>query len=199
MPCTPKKTVEAVKASGNIGIFQVKANQAALLADCQLVSRTEPPAGVVTGQAEKAHGRIETRTLTVWHDFIATDPEWQGLLTTLIKVHRTRSCKNTKTKQWEKSEETALFLATHPLTPEHAASCIRGHWGIENTSHRVRDGAFAEDASRIRRNPTVIARLRSFALNACRAANLPNIAHALYQNALHLPNALALVGVCVRN
>lgn len=195
MPCTPKKTVEAVRNSGNTGIFQVKANQATLLADCQLVSRTEPPTGVFTEQIEKAHGRIETRTLTVWQDFIATEPDWQGLLTTLITVQRTRTCKNTKTKQWDTAEDTAFFLATHPLAPHHAARCIRGHWGIENKAHRVRDGAFAEDASRIRRHPTVFARLRSFALNACRAANLPNIAQALYENALHLPNALALVGI----
>jgi len=31
---------------------------------------------------------------------------------------------------------------------------IRGHWRIENGSHHVRDTTFAEDASRIRKNPT---------------------------------------------
>jgi len=42
---------------------------------------------------------------------------------------------------------------------------IRGHWRIENGSHHVRDTTFAEDASRIRKNPDIAARLRSFAYN----------------------------------
>ena len=47
---------------------------------------------------------------------------------------------------------------------------IRAHWRIENGSHYVRDTAFAEDASRIRKNPDIAARLRSFAYNLIRAA-----------------------------
>ena len=45
------------------------------------------------------------------------------------------------------------------------ASGSEAHWRIENGSHYVRDVAFAEDASRIRKNPDIVARLRSFAYN----------------------------------
>jgi len=48
-------------------------------------------------------------------------------------------------------------------TPEQWNEWIRGHWRIENASHYVRDTAFAENASRIRKKPDIIARLRSFA------------------------------------
>jgi hypothetical protein len=48
------------------------------------------------------------------------------------------------------------------------AKAIRHHWHIENRSHYVRDGSFAEDASRIHRNPGIFARLRSFAANILR-------------------------------
>ena len=41
-------------------------------------------------------------------------------------------------------------------------------WGIENTSHYSRDVTFREDASRIRKNPGVFARLRSLAYNILR-------------------------------
>ena len=48
-------------------------------------------------------------------------------------------------------------------------AAIKRHWRIENGSPYVRDTTFAEDASRIRRNPDIGARLRSFAYNLIRA------------------------------
>ena len=113
---------------------------------------------------------------------------------TLIRVERRNARKNTKTKVWEQTEETAWFLATCTLDAPTAAHHIRQHWGIENRSHYVRDNAFAEDASRIRKNPTTIARLRSFALNIVRAHNNTNIALSLYENSLSVHNTLNLIG-----
>jgi hypothetical protein len=50
-----------------------------------------------------------------------------------------------------------------------AATAIRNHWNVENTLHYARDVTFQEDQSRIRHNPGVFARLRSFAYNVlCR-------------------------------
>jgi hypothetical protein len=42
----------------------------------------------------------------------------------------------------------------------------------------VRDGSFAEDASRIRCNPGIFARLRSFVANILRANNVQNVTDA---------------------
>lgn len=158
------------------------------------MAQIEPAQDVYHQPPQKAHGRIEARTVTVWADFRATDSEWAGLFSTLICVKRQRSRKNTKSKLWEVTEETAWFLSTCPLRAEKAYEATRGHWGIENRSHHVRDTAFAEDASRIRKNPTIVARLRSFALNICRAHNVPNISLALYENTLSLHNTLKLIG-----
>ena len=61
-----------------------------------------------------------------------------------------------------------------------AADATRGHWGIENT-HYTRDVTMGEDASRIRSNSGVFARLRSFAYNilkANRIGTLPRTATA---------------------
>jgi hypothetical protein len=55
------------------------------------------------------------------------------------------------------------------LPAETFASAIRGHWAVENENQWVRDVTLAEDASRIRVNPGVMARLRSQALNIARA------------------------------
>jgi hypothetical protein len=52
-----------------------------------------------------------------------------------------------------------------------------------------------EDASRIRRNPGIFARLRSFALNILRKNKVTNVSEALYDNALNLDNLRDYVGV----
>ena len=50
-----------------------------------------------------------------------------------------------------------------------AATAIRHHWHVENTLHYTRDVTFQEDQSRIRHNPGIFARVRSFAYNVlCR-------------------------------
>jgi hypothetical protein len=59
-------------------------------------------------------------------------------------------------------------------------------WCIENGSHYVRDTAFAEDASRIRKNPDIVARLRSFAYNLTRASGCDNIRNARWRAALDI-------------
>ena len=51
------------------------------------------------------------------------------------------------------------------MTATCAAEAVRAHWRIENTSHYSRDVTLGEDRSRIRTNPGVFARLRSFAFN----------------------------------
>lgn len=140
---------------------------------------------------EKAHGRIETRTVQVWRNFTATDPQWQGLFADLVSVQRTRKVFSSKTQEWKRSQENAWFLSTCSLTAEDYMKHIRNHWSIENRKHNVRDQAFKEDNSRIRKNPQIMARLRSFALNLCRANGANNIAATLYENALDLNQLLS--------
>jgi hypothetical protein len=55
---------------------------------------------------------------------------------------------------------------------------------VENPNHHVRDVALQEDTSRIRKNPGIMARLRSFGLNILRLKGVKNVAAALFENAL---------------
>ena len=55
----------------------------------------------------------------------------------------------------------------------------------------MRDRTLGEDASRIRRRPGIVARLRSFALNILRAHGITNVSEAIYANALSLDRLLA--------
>jgi predicted transposase YbfD/YdcC len=67
------------------------------------------------------------------------------------------------------STETAYYIANRPITADCAATAIRANWAIENTSDYSRDVSMGEDGSRIRSNPGVFARLRSFAFNILKA------------------------------
>jgi len=67
------------------------------------------------------------------------------------------------------------------MSAEELAAAIRGHWGIENRAHWVRDVTFDEDRSRIRSGsgPQVMATLRNLAITLHRLAGSPNIAAAV--------------------
>jgi hypothetical protein len=75
--------------------------------------------------------------------------------------------------------------------------CWRGHWGIENRLHWVRDVSFGEDASRIRTGaaPQVMAALRNAAISLLRLAGVSNIAEALRANPYRVPDVLAGLGI----
>lgn len=70
------------------------------------------------------------------------------------------------------------------------------HWGIENGNHYVRDVTMAEDASRIRINPGIFARFRSFAYNILRFNQHGTIAQDRYAAALGGLKALAALRLC---
>jgi len=61
----------------------------------------------------------------------------------------------------------------HPCQARHGAKllgcAVRAHWSIKNQAHYVRDVTLAEDASRVRARPGVMARIRSVDLNVLRA------------------------------
>lgn len=72
------------------------------------------------------------------------------------------------------------------LSPEQAGpaqllALNRGHWGIENRLHHVRDMAFDEDRCRARcgNTPRTLACLRNFAISLLRMNCVRNIKAAL--------------------
>lgn len=66
-------------------------------------------------------------------------------------------------------------------SPEQLLALNRGHWGIENKLHYVRDVAFDEDRCRARKGntPRTLACLRNFAISLLRLLRVPNIKAAL--------------------
>ena len=71
----------------------------------------------------------------------------------------------------------------------------RGHWGVENRVHYILDVSMHEDASRVRKSPTILSILRSFALNILRFNKVKDVADALWRNAMNLNRVLAYGGI----
>ncbi len=90
-----------------------------------------------------------------------------------------------------RASETALYISNQPITADRAAEVIRAHWRVETTSHYSRDVTFGEDRSRIRYNPGVFARLRSFAFNILKANSSTTLSQDRYRAALKGFDALA--------
>jgi len=73
----------------------------------------------------------------------------------------------------------------------------RGHWGIENKSHYVRDVTYDEDRSQIRASngPRMMAILRNLSISLLRIAKYNNIAAAIRDMAAKPHKALQLIGL----
>ena len=157
---------EQAAATGVHLIAQVKANQPALHHAIGALCDTAAPVDSSQTADKKRRCRDESRTVEVFAPGGSlADTEWDGHIRAIIRVNRDILTRSASTGLWRNTSETALFVSNVVLPAAQCAKAIRDHWHIENRSHYVRDGSFAEDASRIRRNPGIFARLRSFAAN----------------------------------
>jgi len=102
----------------------------------------------------------------------------------VIRVERDVYTRNAKTGLLRHSSETAFYVSNTPITATRAAETVRAHWRIENTSHYSRDVTLGEDRSRIRTNPGVFARLRSFAFNILKANRTDTLSQDRYRASL---------------
>ena len=193
------ETFDAAKAEGSELLVQVKGNQPTLFDALQHASLVSTPLSHHL-QFNHQHNRMEWRDVTVFEALpilsLLPDPaKWSERIATVIEVQRRTDTVDTRTKTWKISTETSYYVASYEDDAQTFGYAIRDHWGIENRNHYVRDVTLKEDASRIRRNPGIFARLRSFALNILRKNKVTNVSQALYDNALNLNNVCQYVGV----
>ncbi len=141
---------------------------------------------------EKGHGRRERRRLEA-STRLARHLDWPGLAQ-VCRLERTR---------WEKGRETTEVVYAISSVPRAQASAAqllawwRGHWGIENRLHWVRDVVFGEDACRIRTGsaPHVFSALRNAAISLLRSLGDRQIAQTLRQNACRVDLLFARLGI----
>ena len=164
---TQKALVEQVIAQGGDYVLTAKANQptlcediATLFHDPQVVAET-----ITTTHQVDLHGsRIEVRTLQASSALTAAYCGWPGLQQ-VFRVERQRIDKRTGAR----SAKVVFGITSLPparADAQHLAAITRGHWGIENRLHWVRDVDFGEDASRIHtgQTPHVMAIFRNLAI-----------------------------------
>jgi len=177
-----KKAFDQAAAGGIHLIAQVKANQPALHHAVAALCDTAAPLDRACTTDKKRRSRDETRLVEVFApaDSLA-DTEWAGYVQAVIRVTRDVLHRSAATGMWRATSETALFVSDIILPAAACAKAIREHWSIENRLHYVRDGSFAEDASRIRCNPGIFARLRSFAANILRFNQVRNVSDARHR------------------
>jgi hypothetical protein len=152
----------------------------------------------------EGRNRDERRTVTVFdpaEKFATT--EWHPHVAAIVRVERKVFSRIVSSGLWDRSTETAFYVSNTKPTALGATDAIRGHWQIETTSHYSRDVTFGEDRSRIRANPSVFARLRSFAFNILKSHKTSTLSQDRYRAALGPPsspgdsialNSLALTG-----
>ena len=195
MRCTAKKTFEAAAQAGIALIVQVKGNQPTLHEQSQSISATTAPLGSACSH-DKGRNRDECRTVAVFDPANElADIGWPHVVA-IIRVERDVYTRNTKTGLLRHSAETAFYVANTPMTATCAAEAIRAHWKVENTSHYSRDVTLGEDRSRIRTNPGVFARLRSFAFNILKANRTDTLSQDRYRAGLAgIKNLLSLTAI----
>jgi predicted transposase YbfD/YdcC len=169
---TNAKIAQSIKNAGGDYLLAVKANQPTLRAETEraFVAATAIDTFV---EHDKAHGRIEQRTVSVIKevDWLDGDRRFPGEFrlpgaATIIRA-QSRAELSGRCRF-----ETRYYISSAKLSAQRAAEAVRGHWGIENRLHWVLDVVFAEDQSRLRKGHGAknMAVVRHFAINLIRAA-----------------------------
>ena len=191
MRCTVKKTFQAAANVDSYLITQVKGNQPELEAAVHALCADQSPTSRSKTVDPIRHGRQEHRTVEVYDAEDKLGLGWDGLIVAIARVYRLTWHKDTKTGMWLSTEECSYYASQIMLPASELSDFIRGHWGIENKNHYVRDVTLMEDDSRIRIKPGHFSRLRSMALNILRANGVTNVRQAIYTNTLNVMNLLA--------
>ena len=136
------------------------------------------------------HGdRLEVRELAVSSD-LNEWAQWPGL----AQAGRLTSLRRRKGETTTETSYLITSLSPQQATPAQLLALVRGHWGIENRLHWVRDVTFDEDRSQVRSGaaPQVMAALRNVVIGLLRCEGASNIAAALRTYAAHPQRALEL-------
>ena len=150
----------------------------------EAIATTTAPLGSANSH-DKARNRDERRRVAVFDPAAKlADTEWHPHVAAIIRVERDVFTRSAVTGLLRLATETAFYVSNTRLTAPRAAEAIRAHWTIETTSHHSRDVTMDEDRSRIRTNPGVFARLRSFAFNILKANKTSTIRQDRYRAAL---------------
>ena len=168
----------------------VKRNQPGLHAQLAALPWRDVP--VAHDKREHGHGRTERRTLKVTS--VAKGLAFPHAAQA-IQIVRRRKMKG----KWSRETCYAVTSLT-VIQASHAqlAAIARGHWGIEDRLHWVRDMDFDEDRSQVRTatGPRIMASLRNLVITILRLSAAASIAAALRHHARQPSRPLQTIMKC---
>ncbi len=169
-------------------MIAVKGNQKRLYEQIKLNTQQITPISVDIS-TERRSDRVTTRTVSVFDDLTDISSEWVGLAR-LVKVERTG------TRAGKPYEQIAYYISSLSLHAAQFAQGIRGHWGIENRLHWVKDVVLQEDSSRIRLGnaPANLSLIRSLAIAIFRYNGYSSITTAVRMIGHNLEQIFLLIG-----
>jgi predicted transposase YbfD/YdcC len=185
--------------AGGDSLLLVKGNQPLLERDLHWLF--DPPAGVdpplplldrrEARTIERGHGRQQEVRQMIASTDLTGYVDWPGL-GQVFRLER-RWQEQGMTKRQVQYGITSLGPACG--TPAILLALKRGHWGIENGLHRVKDVTFGEDASLIHcgSGPLVMALLRDSAISLLYRAGVRRVAAGLRRLSQQPDHALDLV------
>ncbi|MDB5393791.1 MAG: Transposase [Rhodospirillales bacterium] len=146
MSCQRKIAQQVIDQGGDY-VLALKGNQETLHDDVRRFLDDPETELRSASEADKGHGRIETRTASVSTDigWLQDSHDWPGLRA-IGKITATREI-NGKT-----TTETRCYLLSQACAPERFNTVVRSHWGIENQLHWVLDLIMDEDQARNRKS-----------------------------------------------
>jgi hypothetical protein len=143
------------------------------------------------------HGRHEERRLWALHDPAVKAYLGWPHLQQICRLERRRTVIRQGRAVQSEVEVTYLITSAPPERADAARllRINRGHWGIENRTHWVRDVTFDEDRSQVRSGaaPQAFAAAKNLAIALLRRAGRDNVAEALRSYAGRPCQAVALV------
>lgn len=186
---TIRATVTYLLRRGADYVLPVKENQHHLYA--QLDALPWPDVERHT-TVDIGHGRRERRTIQVLP--IPENVTFPGAAQAFLVE---RYVTHTHGKRTAMAVLGITSLTPGQAGPAELAAHTRGHWGIENKLHWVRDVIYTEDASRIRTGtaPRLMASLRNLAINALRLAGHTSTATGTRAMARNPNRPLTLLGI----
>ncbi len=196
-----RRVCDQVLAAGGDYLLVVKENQPTLYEDLRLLfdPPAEHPAPLPlldrreVRTVEAGHGRRDdTRVLiasTDLNDYL----DWPGVAQ-VFRLERTWRARG--------QDKRAVHYGLTSLPPAAADAPAllghkRGHWGVENGLHFVKDVVLGEDRSLLHQGagPSIMAQLRDTALNLLRLAGHRHIAARLRYHSRHAEAVLPLLGL----
>lgn len=167
---TQRDIAQTVIDGGGDYVMIVKKNQPRLYADIhELFAEpgAEPFVADEAATTNKGHGRLEQRRLRTSLD-LADFSDWPGFQQAFILERKAIILTTGEIRQQTVYGITSL--SAQQADAMRLITITRGHWGIENRAHWVRDVTFGEDLSQVRKGnlPQMMAALRNCVINLFR-------------------------------